>query len=338
MNFYSKLIRCFPLSAILSLFCLVLLPREAAAQRDTVRLQAINDTLALNILGDTLSVINLCDTTLVIVNRDYIYAIDSFATDTADAAIALNYATPRNRNFFEKMLDASKVALKQTSVKVGLNVGATAPFGLPENSTVLSFAPIFAPSISIEKKFPIHGWFYALAGLRFEYKGMKTRAGVQDFQTEVPQESGGTISIVSGAFTGENVTKVVMSYFSIPVRMGFQITKNYALEAGGFVALAMTRGFGGKVEKGYLWTHPSDTDPTSGKILVESADYEFSSETSKFDAGVELYGSHHLGANIMLDAGLGVGLIPIFDNDKFKGIPFSMYNIYLNVAIGYRFN
>ena len=108
MSFYPKLIRCFSLSVILSLFCLVLLPREAAAQRDTVRLQAINDTLALNILGDTLDVANLCDTTLVIVKRDYIYAIDSVSMDSAGAAIALNYATPRNRNFFEKMLDASK--------------------------------------------------------------------------------------------------------------------------------------------------------------------------------------------------------------------------------------
>ena len=218
---------------------------------------------------------------------------------------------------------------------VGLNVGATAPLKLPDNSSILSYAPLFAPSIALEKKFIIHRRLYALAGLRFEYKGMKARAAVKNFHTEVPQRMDDQILIFAGAFTGENVTRVVGSYISI--RIGVQITKGYSLEAGGFVALVVTRIFSGKVENGYLWTHPTDSEPVSSKIPIASADYSFSDNISRMDAGVELYGSHSLGANILLNVGLGVGLIPLFDTHHFKGIPFAMYNIYLNMALGYRF-
>lgn len=311
---------------------------SAAAQPDTVRLRAISDTIALSARGDTLSIPWRRDTMLIIVERPQQPPLHTAGNDEAQAP-AISNTESGERNFFNRVADASRLVLKQTRVKVGQNVGASAPFGLPENSTVLSFAPIFAPSIAIEKKFALHKWFYALAGLRFEYKGMKTRAAVENFETEVPQEMDGQILIFAGAFTGENVTNVVNSYIAIPVRLGFQITKNYALEAGGFVALALSRGFSGSVQNGYIWTRPSEAAPTSTKIPVESAaEYNFSKNISKFDAGVEIYGSHHLGANILLDAGLGVGLIPLFNRNKFKGIPFTMYNIYLNVAVGYRFD
>ena len=166
---------------------------------------------------------------------------------------------------------------------------------------------------------------------------MKARAAVKNFHTEVPQRTDDQILIFAGAFTGENVTRVVGSYISIPIRIGVQITKGYFLEAGGFVALVVTRIFSGKVENGYLWTHPTDSEPVSSKIPIASADYSFSDNISRMDAGVELYGSHSLGANILLNVGLGVGLIPLFDTHHFKGIPFAMYNIYLNMALGYRF-
>lgn len=331
-------LRGFPLAAGLALAGLLLLPGASMAQRDTLRLQAINDTLAICPWGDTLLVNLQHDTTMVIVERPLLMMPPLPACDTLGQLDTSIGAASGKRNFFDRVTDVSKIILKQTRIKVGQNVGASAPFGLPENSTVLSFAPIFAPSIAIEKKFTIHNRFYGLAGLRFEYKGMKTRAAVEDFQTEVPQELDGQILIFAGSFTGENVTNVVVSYISIPMRVGFQITKNYALEAGGFVAFALSRGFSGKVENGYLWTRPSESDPGSSKIPISSADYNFNDKISKFDAGVELYGSHHLGANILLDAGLGVGLVPLFNLDKFKGIPFTMYNIYLNVAVGYRFN
>lgn len=312
--------------------------QSALAQRDTIHLHALNDTLAINALGDTLTVHLPHDTTLVILDRDPI-SLPFPEGHSAEALTASPNQPPQGkRKFLGRVADMSKTVLRQTRIKVGQNIGASAPFGLPENSTILSFAPIFAPSIAIEKKITIHQRLYVIAGIRFEYKGMKTRAAVENFQTEVPQAMNGQILIFAGAFTGENVTNVVNSYIAIPARIGVQITKNYALEAGGFVALATARSFSGRVQNGYLWTRPSESEPASSKIPIESAEYNFNSEVSRFDAGVELYGSHHLGANILLDAGLGVGLIPLFNRERFKGIPFTMYNIYLNIALGYRFD
>lgn len=336
MRINPRPLRGFLVGLVVAL--LLLLPRASQAQRDTLRLHAINDTLVISSLGDTITVNLRHDTTVVIVDRSLPTPLSLPSRDTSALTSAPISAPRAKRKFLGRVIDVSKVVLKQTRVKVGQNIGASAPFGLPENSTVLSFAPIFAPSIAIEKKFTLHKWFYALVGVRFEYKGMKTRAAVEDFQTEVPQELDGQILIFAGAFTGENVTNVVNSYISIPVRLGFQITRNYAIEAGGFVAVAMARGFSGRVENGYLWTRPSEADPTSSKIPIDRADYNFNDKVNKFDAGVELYGSHHLGANILLDAGLGVGLMPLFNRNKFKGVPFTMYNIYLNVAVGYRFD
>ena len=146
---------------------------------------------------------------------------------------------------------------------VGLNVGATAPLKLPDNSSILSYAPLFAPSIALEKKFIIHRRLYALAGLRFEYKGMKARAAVKNFHTEVPQRMDDQILIFAGAFTGENVTRVVGSYISIPIRIGVQITKGYSLEAGGFVALAVTRIFSERWKMGIS----GPTRPTRSQSL-----------------------------------------------------------------------
>ena len=323
--------------AFVTFLLLILAPARSAAQRDTLRLRAINDTLAINTFGDTLSTGSLHDTTLVIIER-WIPARDD-SSESIQPAIPLSRESDAsgNRKFLSRVFKASRSVLRRTSVAVGLNVGATAPLKLPDNSSILSYAPLFAPSIALEKKFIIHRRLYALAGLRFEYKGMKARAAVKNFHTEVPQRMDDQILIFAGAFTGENVTRVVGSYISIPIRIGVQITKGYSLEAGGFVALAITRIFSGKVENGYLWTHPTDSEPVSSKIPIASADYSFSDNISRMDAGVELYGSHSLGANLLLNVGLGVGLIPLFDTHHFKGIPFAMYNIYLNMALGYRF-
>lgn len=319
---------------IFALFATI--PTTSRAQCDTLRVKAVGDTLAVSALGDTLTVKAQRDTIIVIVQREPLAPLAAQSHLLTDSA-SLTPAKGK-RTVMGKIADASMLVLKDCRIKGGQNIGATAPFGLPEGSTVLSFSPIFAPSIAIERQFTLYRWLYALTGVRFEYKGMKTRAGVQHFETEVAQEMDGRILVFGGNFTGENVTRVVSSYISIPLRVGFQITRNYAIEAGGFVAFAMTRGFSGKVENGYLWTKPTETDPSSSKIPIESADYSFDDNERKVDAGVELYGSHHLGANILLDAGLGVGLIPIFDREKFKGMPFSMYNIYLNIAVGYKFN
>lgn len=263
-------------------------------------------------------------------------------SDTLGLADSLNVgeelATGQKRGFWGTVRNGAEVILKDFSVKAGVNFGATVPPGLPEGSTVISYSPIFAPAIVLEKSFTLYRWLYILTGLRFEYKGMQTKAAVENFSTQVVIEMGGELKTIAGNFTGINFTNITCSYIALPVRVGFQITPRYSLQAGGFVAWAMTNSFKGWVAEGFLWQAP-DEHGNSVRVPVEMpADYDFSREMNRLDAGVELYGSHKLTKHLLLDAGMALSLRPIFDPDEFKGMPFSMYHMYLQVALGYQFH
>lgn len=240
-----------------------------------------------------------------------------------------------NTSFWGRTKDFSIQVFKGGAVKVGLNVGATAPLGVPEGVSVVSYAPNFAPVIALERDIDLHKGLFFSVGIQFEYKGMRTRAAVHDFYTEVEQADGDQVVRFAGSFTGDNVTSVNNAYATLPLRLGLRVTKGVSIKVGGYVSWALSTRFSGAVENGYVWTKPDDGSTTSNKIEVTSAQFDFSNKMGSWDFGVNLQSAHYLTDRFFLDAGLSFGLISTLQS-SFTGVSFPMYNMYLTVGAGYK--
>lgn len=269
--------------------------------------------------------------------------VNAFICGTLVAAVlvltapaVLGQEKRKENGFFNQAKEISRKILTNGSCKVGLNVGATAPLGIPYGVDVVSYAPNFAPIIALERNFNIANWFYFNLGIQFEYKGMRTRAAVNDYYTEVAIPDGDNITKFAGSFTGDNVTAMNCSYATLPLRLGFRITKSYSLKVGGYISWALSRQFSGSVENGYVWTKIEEGSTTSDKIEVERADFDFSKHLKKWDAGLELLGTHRITEHFFVDAGVSMGLPSTFPSD-FTGVSFSMHHIYLALGVGYSF-
>lgn len=239
-------------------------------------------------------------------------------------------------SFLKQAKKLSRKMLTNGAFRVGINIGATAPLGIPEGVRVVSYAPGFTPVIALQRDFNIISWFYITTGVQFEYKGMRTRAAVHDYYTEVVQDDGESIIRFVGKFTGENVSMFNASYATLPLLLGFRITPGYAIEAGGYVSWAFSKHFRGSVENGYTWTEPEEGSSNSTKIKVSHADFDFSGHLRSWDAGVQVAGSHRLTEHFFLYAGLTVSVPTVF-KPGFNGVTFPMRNIYATMSLGYRF-
>lgn len=244
------------------------------------------------------------------------------------------WGSKRLGTFLYQAGSMGKKVLNMTTIRVGLNLGATAPFGVPEGTTIRAFAPAFAPMLAIEQYIGFVSWMGCVTGLYAEYKGMKTNALVANFYTKVSLDN--AKEPFAGYFTGTNKTEVNCAYLGIPLRLAFNITRRYQLQLGGYAAYALYKSFKGNVSDGYIWQVPNEPGGESKKTTVPDAPYDFSNDVQDFDAGLSLYGIHGLSKHLILSAGLTVSMLNLFKED-FEGVSMRMQHIYLNVAMGYCF-
>ncbi len=230
----------------------------------------------------------------------------------------------------------SRKVANNSSVKVGLNIGATTPLRIPDGVSLASYAPQFAPIIALETDLFIGQRFIINCGAQMEYKGMRTRSRVRDFYTEVVQEDEGSLVRVAGHFTGTNVTDVNLTYITVPLRLGFWFTSRFAAKLGAYVSYAIGRRFTGYVEDGYLWTKPHETTGMSNKLLVPHADFDFSREMRRWDWGADLALTTFISRRFFMDLGATVGMGAV-QHSHFSGLPFRLHNVYVSVSLGYRF-
>lgn len=231
----------------------------------------------------------------------------------------------------------SAIVTRNAAVRVGLNIGATAPYGIPKGVGIISYAPIFASIFGFEKELYFAPRWFANVGLQLEYKGMRTRSEVHDFYTEVVQDDGQNVARVAGIFTGENVTRVSRSYITMPLHLGFVVGPHLLLKAGGYASFSLGQSFTGSVENGFLWTKPDPATGVSNKIFIERAEFNFSSKLRRWDFGVEAVATMILSDHLFMDLGLAFGVHEAFSS-RFTALPFKMYNIYASFCVGYRFS
>ncbi|PID90734.1 MAG: hypothetical protein CSA97_01370 [Bacteroidetes bacterium] len=232
----------------------------------------------------------------------------------------------------------SKKIIQDGAVRIGLNIGASAPFGISDNISPLSYSPNFSPVIAFDREFLLWKGLFFSTGIRLEYKGMHTKAKVHDFQTNVEIENeDGSITKNKGKFTGVNSTNVNCAYATLPLDIGWRFNKHYRLRLGAYISYRITGSFTGSASDGYMWSDPEEGSTLSNKLLIEDAqDFDFSKELRSWDWGVEIAGMHRITDHFFMEAAFAVGVPKIFVDD-FKGVSMEMHHLYGSVSVGYHF-
>ena len=220
-------------------------------------------------------------------------------------------------------------------VRLGYNLGGTAPVGMPETIRGLSrytLIPNLLIGMDIQK--PLGNHWGLMLGLHVEDKDMKTDARVKSYHMAMQQ--GG--QSLEGLFTGQVVTEVTLGMVTIPVLATYDLSSKVRLKGGPYVSFVYNREFSGYAYDGYLRVG----DPTGNKVDIGSergtrGTYDFSDDLRKLQVGIDVgadwYFSRRWGAS--LDLAWGVN--GIFKKD-FNVIDDTLFPIYGTIGVIYKIN
>ena len=220
-------------------------------------------------------------------------------------------------------------------IRLGYNVGGTAPVGMPATIRSLSrytLQPNLLIGADVHKQFGGGKWGLML-GIHLEQKDMKVDAKVKNYHMAMRI---GNEAPVRGVFTGQVVSEAGLGMVTIPVLATYDITPKVRIKAGPYVSYAYQTEFSGYAYDGYI----REKDPTGTKVMVGIGDaangtYDFSDSMRNLffgiDVGADWYFSRRWGASIDLSWGLN----GIFKSN-FDVIDDTLYPIYANIGVTYK--
>ena len=212
------------------------------------------------------------------------------------------------------------------SVMIGYNIGATAPFSLPNTIRgINSYSLLFTPAVSYEIHYQLSESWGIGSGLRFDGKGMKISDSVQYFHTIITMDDGE----FEGDFTGTNQTNSKNLYLSVPI-YGVYKSGFWNFELGGYVAHTLSRRFDGSVSDGYIRKGNS----LGEKVLIEKAVFDFADQVKNWDWGIIAGANRRIGEHWGVNSDVQLGLEPIFPK-SFRGVGYDLRNIYLTIGVSY---
>lgn len=219
-------------------------------------------------------------------------------------------------------------------VNAGTNIGGASPIPLPAEIRKIDS---YNPELNLQIGATVRKWFGpeekwgAGLGVRFETKGMKTRATVKNYGMEII-DNGKTLK---GRWTGKVQTKYHSQQLVIPLTAFYKLSKRVTFNAGPYLSYAFSNDFDGYVYDGYL----REGDPTGNKISFDAdsrASYDFGDQLRKFQWGMQLGASVLVYKQLAINANLEWGCNDIFYS-SFKTVTFDLYPIYLNLGFSYVF-
>ena len=219
-------------------------------------------------------------------------------------------------------------------VNAGTNIGGASPLPLPaEIRKIADYRPELNLQIGASARKWLGDndrWGVGL-GIRFETKGMETRATVKNYGMEII-DNGKTLK---GRWTGKVETKYHSQQLVVPLTAYYRVSRRVRLNAGPYVAFAFSNDFDGYVSDGYL----REGDPTGNKISFDAeskASYDFGDQLRSFQWGVQLGASVTVYKQLAINANLEWGCNDIFKS-SFKTVSFNLYPIYFNIGFAYIF-
>lgn len=222
-------------------------------------------------------------------------------------------------------------------INAGINIGGASPLPLPAEIRKIDS---YSPHLNLQIGTTVTKWFDKKdkegkwgisAGLRFETKGMETKATVKNYGMTIIQDG----KKLSGKWTGHVQTKYHTQQLTVPITAVYRINSRWKVNFGPYLAYAFSNDFDGYVYDGYL----REGDPTGNKISFEDgaqATYDFGDDLRKFQWGLQCGGALRVLNRLLVNANLTWGLNDIF-NKSFKTVSFNMYPIYLNMGFSYIF-
>lgn len=224
----------------------------------------------------------------------------------------------------------SDVTLK---LRVGYNIGGTAPVGMPASIRRLNSYTLQPNLIlGVEADKPLDGPWGMTLGLQVENKGMKEDARVKSYHEEVVR--GG--EKLAGMFTGDVTTEVTEWMITMPLHARWRASSRLSLHAGPYLSVLTQRKFSGSAHDGYLRVG----NPTGAKVALGSSastrgDYDFSGDMRRMQWGMDLGGEWQLGQRTGLFANLSWGLSGIH-HSGFTAVEQTLYPIFAAVGMTYR--
>ncbi len=238
-------------------------------------------------------------------------------------------ATPADaRNLFGQLFSNT-----QLEAKVGFNIGAAAPMGMPATIRKLhTFSPLFNPQIGIDAIKPINDQWGLLLGLHVENKGMHTNVTTKYYHMKIVRAK----EELEGVFTGRVTTTAGQLAFTVPLQAVYRINEKWRLRCGPYVSYVLNRNFHGDAYNGYLRVN----DPTGAYVSLgegqdERGSYDFSSDMRRFQMGFDLGADMRINRRLGAYADLAWGVMGIF-HSSFNTVEQTLYPVYGTLGITYR--
>ncbi|KGE12817.1 outer membrane beta-barrel protein [Sphingobacterium deserti] len=215
---------------------------------------------------------------------------------------------------------------------VGYNLGATAPFGLPNTiREIKSYSPLFTPSVGYEATYDLSSRWLLGAALRLDYKGMRVTDSVQYFRTQITVGDGGADGgVFEGDFTGTNATKANNAYLTLPIYAGYRAAK-WDFKLGMYVAVLLSSQFEGSVSDGYIRKGGS----LGEKVLIDYATFDFADKVRSYDLGAHAAIERSITERWKVGLTGQLGFVPLFPS-SFRGVGYNLHNMYVTVGAAYR--
>lgn len=217
-------------------------------------------------------------------------------------------------------------------LRIGYNVGGTAPVGMPASIRSLDsykLTPSIMVGLGVYKH--IEGHWGLTTGLRLENKGMNIDATVKNYHMRIVR--GG--QSLEGMFTGKNHSEVEQWMLTLPFQATYSFRK-VNIKVGPYLSYVRSHTFKGDAYDGYLRVN----DPTGEKVELGTEDgdrgtYDFSDDMRNLQWGVMAGADWHFHRTWGVFADISWGFTGIFKK-SFHVIDQKMYPIYGTIGVSYR--
>lgn len=219
------------------------------------------------------------------------------------------------------------------TVRLGYNVGGTAPIGMPATIRGMNSYKLRANILlGFDVRKDLGGRWGLLTGLHYETKNMKVDASVKNYHMAMVQDG----DRIEGNFTGSVITQVDEQMLTLPVMATWKPARKVTLKCGPYVSYLTSRTFKGEAYDGYL----REGDPTGTKINVgmdggTRGTYDFSDDMRHWQLGIDLGVDWTFDRRWGIYADLSWGLTGIHKSD-FKTIEQTLHPIYGSLGVTYK--
>lgn len=218
-------------------------------------------------------------------------------------------------------------------LRVGYNIGGTAPMGMPASIRSLDsykLTPSIMLGLGVYKH--LEGRWGLTTGLRLENKGMDIDATVKNYHMRIVRGS----QSLEGMFTGKNHSEVEQWMLTLPLMATYNFGEKVCVKVGPYLSYVRSHTFKGDAYDGYLRVN----DPTGEKVELgtEEGDrgtYDFSDDMRNLQWGMMAGVDWRFHKSWGVFADLSWGFTGIFKK-SFHVIDQTMYPVYGTIGVSYR--